>query len=78
MISDVSRLNLPKNHPTRKRAIDFIKERVCTDGTAKKSVYCCKDGNWPTKSQVKLLDTNFIKDDSFASFETEPVRIPIL
>ena len=27
MISDISQSRLPRNHPTRKRAIDFIKER---------------------------------------------------
>ena len=78
MISDISRLRLPRNHPTRKRAIDFIKERVCTYGTSKKSVYCCKSGTWPTKSQVKLL--NFINlgargEDPFAPIEIEPVSI---
>ena len=81
MISDISRLRLPRNHPTRKRAIDFIKERVCTYGTSKKSVYCCKSGTWPTKSQVKLL--NFINlgargEDPFAPIEIEPVRIYII
>ena len=78
MIEDISRLRLPRNHPTRKRAIDFIKERVCTYGTSKKSVYCCKSGTWPTKSQVKLL--NFINlgargEDPFAPIEIEPVSI---
>ena len=79
MISDIARLKLPRNHPTRKRAIDFIKERVCGHGTAKKSVYCCKDGTWPTKSQVKLLDFIILgvrKDDPFAPIEIKPVRIP--
>ena len=78
MISDISRLRLPRNHPTRKRAIDFIKERVCKHDKSKKSVYCCKSGTWPTKSQVKLLD--FIQlggrlEDPFAPIEIEPVRI---
>ena len=78
MISDISRLRLPRNHPTRRRAIDFIKERVCRHDTSKKSVYCCKSGTWPTKSQVKLLDfINFgaRAEDPFAPIEIEPVRI---
>jgi hypothetical protein len=78
MISDISRLRLPRNHPTRKRAIDFIKERVCRHDTSKKSVYCCKSGTWPTKSQVKLLDFISLgarKEDPFAPIEIEPVRI---
>ena len=78
MISDISRLRLPRNHPTRKRAIDFIKERVCRHDKSKKSVYCCKNGTWPTKSQVKLLDFIILNgrlEDPFAPIEIEPVRI---
>ena len=78
MISDISRLRLPRNHPTRKRAIDFIKERVCRHDTSRKSVYCCKDGTWPTKSQVKLLDFIILgarKEDPFAPIVIGPVRI---
>ena len=80
MITDISRLRLPRNHPTRKRAIDFIKERVCKHDKSKKSVYCCKSGTWPTKSQVKLLD--FIQlggrlENPFAPIEIGPVRIQL-
>ena len=78
MITDISRLRLPRNHPTRKRAIDFIKERVCKHDKSKKSVYCCKSGTWPTKSQVKLLNVIELGargKDPFAPIEIEPVRI---
>jgi hypothetical protein len=81
MISDISRLRLPRNHPTRKRAIDFIKARVCRHDKSKKSVYCCKSGTWPTKSQVKLLDFIILGgrlEDPFPPIEIEPVRIQFL
>ena len=55
MILDIYRLKLPRNSPTRKKAVRFIKHRVCEGEIGKKSVYCCEGGSYPSRAQVKEL-----------------------
>ena len=55
MLLDIHRLNLPRNSPTRKKVVRFMKYRVCEGEIGKNSVYCCEGGSYPTRTQVKQL-----------------------
>ena len=74
MLLDIHRLNLPRNSPTRKKVVRFMKYRVCEGEIGKNSVYCCEGGSYPTRTQVKQL-----KDDQriIEANRTSNRRVPL-
>ena len=45
--------SLPENNPNKKILTQQFQEKLCN--VDNRSVWCCRDGNPPSKSEIKLL-----------------------